>query len=258
MEFKEPAHGLTCRFEMIHRSLLVNSPFQRAQATTLVNKLSASIYNGFIVPLIVVEEAGVYLYIDGQHRLAALDKIVSTNDFYVPCIVVPKHFKERPLIYNIEKSDNIRDISTKVYNLYMFFAESDPEMKEIDLAAPVNFMSYAISIAFAYVELGLKSPSLVEDLCSQVDKKKFFQDPLKDAIVFRRNYAVLIQRLENVVNETVETYGIKDFHLKEAIISKTKQKIWGSRAKIEMPFEQAIEQVIDGIQESDWSWMGGR
>lgn len=259
MLFTEPVRDVECRFELIDRTALVMSPYQRDLATTLVNKLLVSVDQGFIVPLLVVEVDGMFEVIDGQHRLAAVDKLKGRESYSVPCIVLPERFKERPLFFNIEKSDNIRDQATKIYNLYNHFIETAPEMNERALAPACGFMSYLISIAFAYKEFDISSPSLVEPPCKKLDAKDFLDNSLVDAVIVRRNRAMLIRDLENAVNQAANDYNVKDFQLKTAMVSQASQRLWGARVRhVDQSFEDGITDLIEEIKNSDWSWMAGR
>jgi len=260
MIFTEPIRSQECRFELIPRSRLVNSPYQRDFSTSLTSKLLISVDIGFVVPVLVVEaEDGKYEVIDGQHRLGAADRLKASGDYEVPCIVVPLKLKERPLFFNIEKSDNIRDQATKVYNLYMHYVQTAPDTPEKSLAPSCSFVSYLISIAFAYRELQLGSPSLIEPPCKKLDSKGFLDEPVSSAISVRRTRAALIKSLEDAVTQVAEEYNIKDFQLKVAIVSQASQKLWGSRVRsVQMPFEEGIDELIRVIQLEDWSWMSNR
>ncbi len=259
MTFVEPIRGVECTFEMIIRTSLVPSPYQRDLGTALVNKLLTSVDIGFIVPILVVQNNGVYEVIDGQHRLAAADKLKGREPYFVPCIILPERFKDRPLFFNIEKSDNIRDQATKVYNLYNHFLETAPDTIETTLAGSCGYMSYLISVAFAYREFEISSPSLVEPPCKKLDAKSFLGEPLSTAVHIRRNRGMLLRDLESAVNRVCEENSIKDFQLKNAIISQSSQRIWGSRVRhVDSSFEDGIQELITAIEDGNWSWMAGR
>jgi len=197
--------------------------------------------------------------IDGQHRLAAADKLKGREPFFVPCIILPERYRDRPLFYNIEKSDNIRDQATKVYNLYNHYLETAPDTIENTLAPSCAYMSYLISIAFAYREFSISSPSLIEPPCKKLDSRAFLGEPISSAVAIRRNRAMLIRDLEAAINATCGEYNIKDFQLKTAIVSQASQRLWGARVrKVEEAFEEGIQALIATINDSDWSWMSGK
>ncbi len=121
--FTEPMQGLELQFQLIPVSKLKVGEFQRELSSGLVNKLLGSIFNGFLVPLLVVAVDDYYEVIDGQHRIETCKKHrKDLSDFDLPCIVLPSKFKFLPLIYNIEKSDNIKDQALKTYNIYKHYA----------------------------------------------------------------------------------------------------------------------------------------
>lgn len=259
MTFVEPIRGVECTFDMIIRTSLVPSPYQRDLGTPLVNKLLTSVDIGFIVPILVVPNNGMYEVIDGQHRLAAADKLKSREPYFVPCIILPERFKDRPLFFNIEKSDNIRDQATKIYNLYNHFLETSPDTIESTLAASCGYMSYLISISFAYKEFDISSPSLVEPPCKKLDAKSFLGEPLSTAVAIRRHRGMLLRDLEIAVNEVCSDNSIKDYNLKIAIISQSSQRIWGSRVRnVDSTFEDGILELTETIRNGNWSWMAGR
>lgn len=267
MKYMEPIKNLNFEFTLVDRSKILNSPYQRELSTALVKKLVNSVDQGFIVPVILIlREDGFFDLTDGQHRLATSDKVVGNLDYQVPAIIVPPEFRDFPLFYNIEKSDNIKDKCEKVYRLYCDKAE-DGEILEKDIMAAANYEAYLFSLGFAYCENGLKSPSLVEPPVKKIDKGFLmgqeasgimYQMPLEESILIRRERGVLIASLERTVEEVCQEYGISDFNLKRTIVSKSSQGLWGMRRKIEEPFEDALPMLMSQIIEMDWSWMRGQ
>jgi hypothetical protein len=258
--FTEPMQGLELQFQLLPVSKLKVGEFQRELSSGLVNKLLGSIFNGFLVPLLVVAVDDYYEVIDGQHRIETCKKHrKDLSDFDLPCIVLPSKFKFLPLIYNIEKSDNIKDQSLKTYNVYKHYAENIPDSKEREFAASFNFMSYLCSIAFAYVEFGLSSPSLVESVAKKLDNKSFLEDPFYLSIDIRRHRGDLLKQLENMVNAVCSQYGITDFNLKKSIISQSVADVWGAyKRKVDDEFDDGIIKLMARIEEKDWSWLAGR
>lgn len=255
MQFNEPVKSQTFSFELIARSALELSPYQRSFASALVNKLTTSISNGFLVPVLMVRKDGKNLIVDGQHRLRAADKVLQ-NDYQVPCIVLPEAFLDLPLTYNIEQKDNIRDITTKVHSLYVDYTAKSPEIEENSLGKAVLYTPYYLSIAFAFMEYALSSPSLVESAVKKLDRE-FLPKPLSEAIIERREMGYLVRNLEDVVYEQTEKYAIKDYNLKMAIISKSSQALWG-RKRVKEDFYEGMSMLTDQIRNTDWSWMAGR
>lgn len=254
MLFAEPVKMTALQFALVERRLLKVSPFQREKHSTLTKNLADSIADGFLVPIVVVEVDGLFEIIDGQHRIEALDKQCSGGDFQVPCIIVPLPYRELFLSYNIELADNIKDKAMKVYNFYTYKLGQFPELPEIKLGKSFSYESFIITIAFAYKELDLSSPSLVESPVKKLDKE-FFQYPLRESIELRRGMAIRVKELENLVNETASTYSINDFNLKKAIVSKASGELWGRKRNIDETFDEGMQSLIAQIKQMDWSWM---
>ncbi len=269
MDYNEPVKGHNFQFTLIKRSELRHSRYQRVLSSALVKKLINSVSKGFIIPLIVVVEIEngqtVYTIVDGQHRLGALEHVMSTADPLIPCIIVTPEFKNYPLFYNIEKSDNIKDKAAKMHKLYL--DKSTTELTEHDISPAANYEHYIFTIAFAHCEFGLKSPSLVEPPVKKVDNSYImsideggYPKPmlLAEAIEIRRGRASLTAQLENAVEDIANEYQISDFNLKRTMVSKSSQALWGNKRKIDEVPEDAIPALTQQILETDWSWMAGR
>jgi len=254
MKFKEPRQGVELEFRLIPRHLLKNSPFQRNLSVTLVNKLSGSIFYGFLIPLLVVPgEDGTFEVVDGQHRLAGLHKSKG-GDVEVPCIVAPRWVRELPIIFNIEKGDNIKDKATKLYNLYMHKLAEVPSMEEKELARSCGYESYLLTIAFSFMEYNLKSPSLVETVVKLLDKD-FVDAPLEEAVEERRRRGKKVAELEEAVVEVCSSCGITDFNLKRAVVSRSKEALWGRKRSVAESFSEGMEMMIAKVMTTDWSYL---
>lgn len=253
MNYNEPVKEIGLSLELISRDMISNSPFQREESSALVNKLVSSVSHGFLVPLLVVYADNHYEVFDGQHRLRALDKVL-TPPFQVPCVVCPESFRRKPLFYNIEKTDNIRDIATKVYNLY---TQTSFETEK-DIGTAVLYTPSNITLAFAYIEYAVSSPSLIQSTVKKLDKDFFTQTPKDEALELRREMGSKARDLEDCVYDTAKTYNIKDFNLRQAILSKSAKELWGSKRNIDEDFHEGIDKVIETIKNTSWSWMSGR
>jgi hypothetical protein len=252
MKFKDPMVDQELIFKMIPTVRLVPTPYQREMSTLLVKRLTMSIIKGFVVPIVVTPVPGKnqFFVIDGQHRLEAVQAI-STQTLEIPCIVVPEDLMNFVMLYNIEKTDNIKDKATKVYNLYTSMLEEGGHMED-DLCRYISYEGHLIPIAFSYMENELKSPSLIETTV-----KKFNCEPIdgkiEDVKIIRQTEAKIIRRLEETVNEICDDCGIKDFNLKKSIISQTNMRLWGRKHMKEVGIGEGIEHVIGTIQDADWS-----
>lgn len=251
--FAEPINGVECELWLIDFKELENSEYQRAFSKNLSNKLSASVLRGFFMPLIVIWEDGAWKIIDGQHRKAAVLKAKGAEA--IPAIKVPSRFKYYTLLYNIEKADAIKDRCMKAHKLYTDFTDLFPEKNEGDLREYVNNEPHLITLAFAYMEHDLKSPSLLETSLKKFDH---FVDNLSlpKAIETRKHRGHLASVLESTVYDAANNAGFSDFILKQAIVSKTNKQLWEGKRSLDVAFDDGVEQMIDFIESKDWSFLG--
>ena len=259
MKFNEPIHGMELEFEMIPLSQFIVSPYQRQRSAGLITKLLASMQHGFFCPIIAIRNENGKLEVpDGQHRIEALSGSSLDADIPVPTIIVPEKFRILPLIYNQEKSDNIKDISEKLHALYCDLARDNQDAPEQAIANSCLGVSYYITIAFAYKESNLGSPSLVESAVKKLDRDFLTDIPLSSAISIRRAMGVRTAALENAINDIAKSYHVTDYNLKKSILSQTTQKLWGRTRKLDMPFNDGIDMLIETIEEEDWGWLSRR
>jgi len=246
------------RFDLIPREKLTMSPYQRDLSSSLAKKLLDSVIHGFIIPVVAVERDGQLEVIDGQHRIAAVDKI--RDSWLVPTIICPEDMLNLPLLLNIEKADTLKDRCTKIYNYYMdrLKAGDQTESKVIEASL---FQFYLMTLGFAYREKGLSSPSLVESVTKLLDgslkqPSSEVPLPLDEAVEIRRKRGEIVANLERVVNEICREEGITDYNLKRAIISRSKEKLWGRKRAVDVSFEEGMAHLTMTIMETDWSWLG--
>jgi hypothetical protein len=254
-DFQDPVHGIPLALWEIDYMELKNSPFQRVESTNLRNKLAQSINVGFFVPLLIVFKDGVPLIVDGQHRYHAFMR--AKGAFPILCIEIPERFMYNALIYNIEASDKIKDTCTKVHSMYNHFVIETPEKSEKTLAEYLLDTPYYISLAFAYVDYELSSPSLVETVVKKFDG--WIDAPLPVAAEERQRRGQAIAKLEATVNEVAARDGIGGsgaFQLKSAIVSKSSGALWGRKRNVGEDFHYALGMLTEHILISDWSFLG--
>ena len=254
MIFNDPSKGLPLEFTLIDRNDIINGRFQRELSKGLRSKILLSISHGFVVPVIVTQSGDKFEVLDGQHRIAAMDELHGT-DWQVPAVVVPNSFLNIPLILNVEKADNIKDKCTKIHNLYMWHVENSPEKLEVELAQSVGFHSYLFTLAFAHKEFHLASPSLVETVTKMLDTE-FFKDPLLDSLETRREYAKVVADIEATVNSIASENNITDFNLKRAILSRSKDRLWGRKRSVEEDFLEGFASLKLEMLGTNWSYLG--
>lgn len=253
--FEEPVNGITLRLWSIHYEKLRVSPFQRVESTNLRNKLAQSIAVGFFVPLLVVRIGDEFLIVDGQHRYHAF--IRAKGNFPMLCIEIPEEFMYKALIYNIESPDKIKDTCTKVYSVYSHFVEDKPEEIETFMAPYTLDNPHYITLAYAYTEFELSSPSLVETVVKKFDR--WLVTPLAEAAMERRLRGELVAKVEQAVNDVALRDGITGqgaFQLKSAVVSKSSGALWGRKRNVDEDFHYALGMLIEQIYGNDWSFLG--
>jgi len=251
--FTEPVHNIELKLHMKTPTELTMSPFQRKQSDNFVKKLSQSISLGFFVPLLVVrDEDGNLVVIDGQHRILAM--IRAKGNFPIPCIELPQRYMYHALIYNVELADKIKDICTKAFYIYENFVNETPEVKESKISDYFRGIPYYISLGYAHVEQGLSSPSLVETSIKKFDG--WIDLPLKDCREERIHRGHLIALLEDTVNNAAKAAGFSDYFLKQAIVSKTNKALWGMKRTVDETFNNAMDMMIDHIEGTSWEFLG--
>ena len=253
MIFQEPVMGAECEFKLIPRDELVMSTYQRDFSSDLVGRITDSVAKGFLVPVIVVASGENYEVIDGQHRLLSLDRHPKP-EMLVPSIIVPPYFKALPLMLNVEKGDNIRDKATKIHALYLDVLAEHPGESEATLVACVSHQPYLFTMAFAYKESLVDSPSLVEPIVKKLDKAALGES-LEIAVAIRRHRGGLVKQLEDTIVELAKANGIRDFNLKKSMLSQTSMEIWGRARNINEDFNDAMAKVTELIAMTDWSHM---
>lgn len=256
LKFAEPMGGKTLEFALIPVSRLLPGEYQRDLSTGLVNKLLKSTSVGFAIPLVVTPAGdGRYEVLDGQHRLATLQKIKEGVDVSIPCVITPPSmFKEHPLLLNLEKGDNIKDKCTKVHAVYMKALTLFPEKEESDLLPATSFQPHLFTLAFSYAEKGLASPSLVETVVKKFDST--LSGALSVVVSERRERAQKVSDLEGLVDSIARQNNIRDFNLKKAIISKSSMSLWGRSRSTGDDFDTSMQMLMSAIEETDWSAYG--
>ncbi len=230
------------------------SPFQRPESSLLKNRLAKSISIGFFCPIIIVRKDNQWFVVDGQHRVAGFKK--SQGNFPMVAVEIPEEFMYYCMLFNIEMADKIKDICAKTYEVYANFYTYSPTIPERDIAKYIENMPSYITLAYAYVDYGLASPSLVETAVKKFDG--WTDLPFSRAHFERQTRGELVARLENAVNTAAETYGIAGsgaHQLKKSIVSKTTMALWGRARNVEETFEDGISMMVQHIDTFDWGFL---
>lgn len=251
MKYKDPVRDLEIEFKVIPSSELRVGKYQRDESSSLTKKILSSVAYGFIVPMIVVNIDDMYEIIDGQHRFMAMATL-RPNGWKVPCVIVPETLVNLPLLLNIEKADTLKDKCTKIHKIYLDFLANGAE-DEVDILAAALFQPNIITLGFALREKDLSSPSLVESLTKLLDSS--IKAPLMEAVEIRRSRATSIANVERTVGEIADENEIRDYNLKRAILSTSKQALWGRKRTISADFEMSCAELIMKMLETDWSYL---
>lgn len=252
---------LKLEFRNVKKDLIYISPFQRKVSEQRVKQLQNSIETlGFLVPLVLtpipdhtrlhleIPEEKLYLLVDGQHRFEAGLR-VGITDF--PSVIVPNRVLNYPTYLNIEKSDNLRDISEKLYSFYLYAFNHSSSKTESEIL--IGFEPHHIPIAFSYKEFNLSSPSLIENFVKKTDIAVFYDLPIETAIEERRAEAQKLKLIEQTLQARASELGITDFFQKQMLLNKALKSLWGSQRgsrtliSIDQPFSEAVQNLIEQI-----------
>ncbi len=242
---KEPLKGYELQIVMLETSSIEIPEIERDLSEQHVKKLVYSIERvGFVEPIIVIEEGGKFLVINGQHRLEAA-KILGIEK--IPAIVLPSHIKDFIIALNTEKAPTLRDKSHQAYVIFKEYLSKNPKLEEIELQGKVE-EPYYITVGFIIDEFGERRfPGYAfERLLKKVDE--FLTSPLEEAVEERRNRAKVLMEVKEVLNQRYEELGLKNALQKEAIVAKAVQAVYGKRVR-EIPddFYTAFEKVKEEI-----------
>lgn len=257
-QFQCPVTGKTFIFSLLPLSSLHVDIYQRPVSSTLVKELVKSMDVGFTSPLLVVAGGdGTYGIIDGQHRYTALT--MSCTDFAaeIPCIILPPEFRNYPLIYNIEKNDDIKAKCEKLYRLYNDFHETLPDTTEEAISHSFFYQPHLITCAFAFKDHGVTAVSIIETAVKKLDLE-LFTTPLTESLPIRKEMGAVAAALNAMVEGICTTYRISDFNLKKSIVSKSCTEAFGARKKVDPDYFGNMQKLMDTISGSNWSWMTGR
>ncbi len=243
--FKEPVKGSELRFQIIPVSKIIIPSIEREISPAHVKKLAGSIEKvGFLDPILVIETDRGYEVVNGQHRLEAA-KMVGAEE--VPAIVIPPHIRDYIISLNVEKAPNLRDKAHQAYEIFSYYLERDPRMEEVRLE-PMVEEPYYLTVGFVLEELGdERFPGYAfERVLRRVDG--FLSLPLEEAGEERRKRAEVLLDLKDVLNRRYEELKLTNAILKEAIVSKAFQSIYGKRVKkVEDDFFSVISKLKEEI-----------
>jgi len=248
-KFKDPYKGNELVMKIIPVENLEVISHQRKPSNYHVNHIITSIKRiGYLVPVIVVEKEGnKYLIIDGQHRFLAAKELGIEK---LPCIVVPKHFENLMMNFNIEKELNIREKAYVAYALYNEFLQSKPDMNE---SSPEMIDSiekiYYVTLGFAYNKEEKVTGSAFESILKKCDFPVDME--LQKAVEVRKERAEKILTANEYVRrigEKIRNTGKWHPYMYHQILS------WANpykRKRLPVDFSELFDELIANLKEGE-------
>ncbi|MGB9637915.1 MAG: ParB/RepB/Spo0J family partition protein [bacterium] len=242
----EPLKNKDIELKVVDVDQLIIPPIQRELSESLVEKLKESIQEiGFIDPIdVVLNKEGKYEVINGQHRLQAA---ILLNLTKIPVFVFPYEYRDYVLLLNIEKIPSLKDKAHQAFSIFNEYLQNNPNLKEY-------LLDKKIEEAY-YITLGIiidkyqdkKFPGYAfERILKKVD---YFLDlELKDAIIEREKRVNILKQAKDILNQKYEELGISNSLVKQAIISKAFQNIYGRNVRnISDDFYALFDKLIKEI-----------
>jgi ParB family chromosome partitioning protein len=246
VDFKDPARKQPLTFAMLPAKQLEVVSHQRKPSATHVKRVAASIEKiGFVAPLVVVEQDGKHVIIDGQHRFLA-GQSLSIKEY--PAIVVPESMARLMLRLNIEKEPNIRERSAVALSIYRELVEMEPKLSEDD-AQVVDSVEQAhyVTLGLAYEENGRLAGSSFEPILKKCDG--FMDSAVVDAYPIRQERAAKVveaNKLVKTIGEALkETRAWHQFIGAQIIAYANPLK----RARKQASFDEAWDKLLSKLRE---------
>ncbi len=250
MKFYDPLKGTELDFQIVPIDSLKVISHQRKPSNYHVNHLILSMERlGFIVPPVVVrnpQKEDEYLILDGQHRFLAAQKLGLKE---LPVIIVPQHYMNLMMNFNIEKELNIREKAYVAIQLYREIMNENTELPEDDpLIADSIEKAYYVTLGLAYEKAEKLAGSAFENILKKCD---FFMDlPIKNAINIRDERAQRILSINEKLKEIAS-------HLKE--MGKWHPYIYNQilswanpykRKRLPVDFDDLFAQIEENIEKA--------
>jgi len=245
-EIKEPVKNTKLTIALLPIDKIVIPFIQRDRSKKLSQKIKNSIEKvGFIDPILVVpsEQEGLYEVIDGQHRFVALQELWYQE---IPAIIVDKKYKDYILLFNIEKTSNLKDKAHQVYNLYQYYKQQK-EFTEEDLV-DIFEMPYYITIGYIleYFKLDKFPGYAWENILKRIDQ--FLPEKLEKAEEERIKRAKKLIEVNEVLENKFKNENLKNALQKETIVRKAWQEVYWPRVRIiEDDYYTALEKIKQAI-----------
>lgn len=248
MQFPDPHKGQNLAVQTVGEDELEVVAHQRKARPAHVKNIVASIERiGFVVPLIVVEQDGRYVIIDGQHRFQA-GKTLGVKEF--PVVVVPQELARRMMNLNVEKDLNIREKSSVSLSIYRDLLEDTPDLAE-DEAEVVDSIQQAhyVTLGLAYQKAARLAGSSFEPVLKRCDT--FMATPLRDAYDTREQRAARILEANDLIKsitEKIKEMGAYHQFITAQILSFANPL---SRKRGSAEFDETFEKLIEKLRKAE-------
>lgn len=246
LEFNEPAKRRELTFAVLPTKKLEVVSHQRKPSDPHVKRLVESIERvGFVAPVVVVEQEGGHLVIDGQHRFLAARRLGLTT---VPAVIVPPDIARRMLTLNIEKEPNIRERSAVALSIYRDLASVEPDLREDDpeVGEAVHHAHY-VTLGLAYQLPGRLAGSSFDPILRKCDG--FLNAPLSECMTVREARAEKVaeaNRLVKSVAERLKERGVWHEFVGPQIVSYANPL---KRARKQHSFDDTFDTMIRSLQD---------
>ena len=246
LDFKEPAGKRPFGFAVLPIGKLDVISHQRKASAPHVARVVDSIERvGFVAPVVVVERAGRFVVIDGQHRLLAAQELGLKQ---LPAVIVPEEIARRMLALNVEKEPNIRERSAVALSIYKELVEVAPRTKETAGEVRDSIVAaHYVTLGLAYAAYGRLAGSQFEPILKKCDG--FMDRQLSVCLSDRQMRAekvVEAQKLVKAVSDALKESGHWHEFVGAQIISYANPL---KRARKAQEFDPVFDKLLAKLQE---------
>lgn len=244
LAFTDPSKKQDLEFAIIPAAQLEVIKHQRKPSNPHVGRVTTSIEKvGFLAPLVVVEQDGAYVILDGQHRFLAAKELGLKE---LPVVIVPPELARRMLSLNVEKEPNIRERSAVALSIFRELVETAPDLSEDEpqIADSVDHAHY-VTLGLGYEEDGRLAGSAFEPILKKSDG--FLDQPLSKSYEVRQDRAAKVveaNKLVRAVAEKLKEIGAWHQFVGAQIIGYANPL---KRTRKQAEFDPTFEKMIDKL-----------
>jgi ParB family chromosome partitioning protein len=246
LPFTDPSKKQSLEFALIPAERLEVIKHQRKPSDPHVGRVTTSIERiGFLAPLVVVEQDGAFVILDGQHRFLAA-KALGLKE--LPVVIVPPELACRMLSLNVEKEPNIRERSAVALSIYRELVETTPDLSEdeAEVADSVDHAHY-VTLGLGYEESGRLAGSAFEPILNKCDG--FLDQPLSKSYEVRQERAATVVEANSLVRavaDKLKELGTWHQFVGAQIIGYANPL---KRTRKQSSFDSTFEKMIDKLHE---------